>query len=139
MVTPAAADIETHPNVVLMRKVYEAFTKGDVESAAAYWTDDCVHHYPGRSPLSGSHQGIESANAFAGKMFELTRGRIQMSIEEVGASESYAFALVQTRYQRDGKPDLSMRFINVSLIRDGKIAVFWTYPDDQYAVDEFWS
>jgi uncharacterized protein len=132
-------DIETHPNVVLMRKVYEAFTKGDVETAATFWTDDCVHHYPGRNPLSGSHQGIDSANEFAGKMFELTRGRIEMTIGEIGASEGYAFALVQTKYQRDGKDDLLMPFINVAQIRDGKISEFWTYPDDQHATDEFWS
>jgi uncharacterized protein len=129
---------QTHPNVVLMAKVYEAFTRGDVESAAAFWTDDCIHHYPGRSPLSGSHQGIESANAFAGKMFELTKGRIQMEIGEVGASENYAFALVQTSYERDDRK-LDMRFVNIALIKDGKIAEFWTYPDDQHATDEFWS
>lgn len=131
-------DIETHPNVVLMRKVYEAFTQGDVEGAAAFWTGDCIHHYPGRGPLAGSHQGIESANAFAGKMFELTQGRIHMEIEEVGASESYAYALVHTNYERDDRK-LDMRFINISRIKDGKIAEFWTYPDDQYAVDEFWA
>lgn len=136
--TTQTAETASHPNVALMTKVYEAFTRGDVEGAAAYWTDDCIHHYPGRNPLSGSHQGIESANAFAGKMFELTQGRIRMEIEEVGASENYAFALVQTSYERDGKK-LDMRFVNISLIRDGKIAEFWTYPDDQYATDEFWA
>lgn len=136
--TTTTVGTDTHPNVVLMKKVYEAFTRGDVEGAAAYWTDDCVHHYPGRSPLAGSHQGIESANEFAGKMFEITRGRIRMEIEEVGASEHYAFALVQTDYERDDRK-LSMRFVNIAQIKDGKIAEFWTYPDDQYATDEFWS
>jgi ketosteroid isomerase-like protein len=129
---------QAHPNVVLMTKVYEAFTRGDVAGAAVYWTDDCTHYYPGRSPLAGSHQGIESANAFAGKMFELTKGRIRMEIEEVGASENYAFALVHTKYERDDRK-LDMRFVNIARIQDGKIAEFWTYPDDQYATDEFWA
>ena len=127
-----------HPNAELMSQVYDAFTRGDLEAASAYWTDDCVHHYPGRSALSGSHQGLESATEFASKMFELTQGRIQMEIHEIGASDNHAFALVNTKYEREGKK-LEMQFVNVTRIQDGKIAEFWTYPDDQYAIDEFWS
>jgi uncharacterized protein len=128
----------THPNVELMNQVYAAFTRGDLEAAAGFWTPDCIHYYPGRGPLSGSHQGIESAISFATKMFELTQGRIEMVVDEVGASDNYAFALVDTKYERDGKK-LQMKFVNVSRIENGKIAEFWTYPEDQYAVDEFWS
>jgi uncharacterized protein len=127
----------THPNVELMRNVYDAFTKGDVQTAAGYWTEDCVHYYPGRSVLAGAHAGIDSALEFAGRMFELTGGRIEMEILDIGASDDRAFAVVNTRYAKDDKT-LEMRFINVSAITDGKISAFWTYPDDQYAVDEFW-
>ena len=127
-----------HPNIELMSQVYAAFTRGDLEAASSFWTEDCTHHYPGRSPLSGSHQGIESAVSFATKMFELTQGRIEMAIQEIGASDNYAFALVDTKYERDGKK-LHMPFVNVSRIKDGKISEFWTYPADQYAIDEFWS
>ena len=130
--------MSVHPNVELMRNVYEAFTKGDVETAASYWTPDCVHHYPGRSELAGSHTGIESAIAFAGRMFELTQGRIEMDVLDIGASDDHVFALVNTRYARDGKA-LQMRFVNVAAVRAGKISEFWTYPDDQYALDEFWA
>ncbi len=126
-----------HPNVELMQKVYDAFTVGDLERAASYWTPDCVHHYPGRSPLSGSHAGVEEAISFAVKMFEMTDG-VEMEVLDVAASDTYAYALLNTRYHKGGQT-LQMPFINISRIRDGKIAEFWTYPDDQYAVDEFWS
>jgi ketosteroid isomerase-like protein len=128
-----------HPNVQLMKNVYDAFTVGDVQTAAGYWTEDCVHHYPGRSQLAGSHRGVESALKFAGKMFELCQGNIQMEILDIGASDDYAFALVRTSYARGGKSLKDMPFVNISRIEDGKIAEFWTYPDDQYAVDEFWA
>jgi hypothetical protein len=128
-----------HPNVQLMKKVYEAFTTGDLEAAASYWTPDCVHHYPGRSVLAGSHSGVENALQFASKMFEMTQGNIQMEILDIGASDDHAFALVRTSYGRNGKSLKDMSFVNISRIRDGKVAEFWTYPDDQYAVDEFWA
>lgn len=130
--------IEEHPHVVLMRKVYAAFGVGDVETAGKYWKEDSVHHYPGRNPLSGEHKGLADSIAFANKMFELTEGKMHMETKEIGASQHHAFALLQTRYERNGRV-LEMPFINVARIEDGKIAEFWTYPNDVYATDEFWN
>lgn len=127
-----------HPNVVLMRKVYDAFGTGDVQTAGTYWQPDAVHHYPGRNPLSGEHKGLEEATAFAGQMFELTEGKLAMEVREIGASENHAFALLHTRYERKGRV-LEMPFVNVARIENGKIAEFWTYPNDVYATDEFWN
>jgi len=129
--------MDQHPNVELLRKVYDAFGVGDLATASSFWTDDCMHHYPGKSVLAGSHKGLDETTAFAMKMFELTGGRIAMETLDIGASDDYAFALVRTRYERDGKV-LDMPFVNVARISDGKIAEFWTYPNDQYAIDEFW-
>lgn len=127
-----------HPNVELMRKVYDAFGVGDVQTAGSYWTQDAVHHYPGNNPLAGDHKGLDESIAFANKIFELTEGRVSMQVREIGASENHAFALLHTRYERKGRV-LEMPFVNVARIEDGKIAEFWTYPDDVYATDEFWN
>jgi ketosteroid isomerase-like protein len=127
-----------HPNVMLMRNVYAAFGTGDVDTAGTYWTEDAVHHYPGRNPLSGEHHGLADSTAFANKMWELTDGNIKMDVLEIGASDNHAFALLQTRYERKGHV-LEMPFVNIARIEDGKIAEFWTYPDDVYATDEFWN
>ena len=127
-----------HPNVQLMEKVYASFGGGDVETAATYWHEDSVHHYPGRNPLSGEHVGIKDSTAFANKMWELTNGNLRMEVKEIGASDNYAFAILETHYERKGLT-LDMRFINAARIVDGKIKEFWTYPNDVYAVDEFWN
>lgn len=127
-----------HPNIELMRKVYAAFAVGDVQTAGSYWTEDAVHHYPGRNPLSGEHKGLAESIAFANKIWELTDGKLFMEAWEIGASEHHAFALLNTRYECKGKV-LEMPFVNVARIEDGKIAEFWTYPNDVYATDEFWN
>jgi hypothetical protein len=127
-----------HPHVELMKKVYAAFGTGDVETAGTYWTPDAVHHYPGRNPLSGEHKGLEASIAFANKIWELTEGKMRMDVLEIGASDNHAFALLDTRYERKGQI-LQMPFVNIARIEDGKIAEFWTYPDDVYATDEFWN
>lgn len=127
-----------HPNIELMQKVYAAFGTGDVETAGSYWTEDAVHHYPGHNPLSGEHKGLAESIAFANKIFELTEGRLRMDVLEIGASDNHAFALLHTHYERKGVV-LEMPFVNVARIEDGKIAEFWTYPNDVYATDEFWN
>jgi uncharacterized protein len=127
------------PTVELMKKVYAAFGRGDVEEAGKYWTTDAVHHYPGRSHLAGSHKGLDETTAFATKMFEITQGRVQMDVLDIGGSADYAYAVLHTRYERDGGRTLDMPFVNVARIEGGLIAEFWTYPSDQYAVDEFWA
>jgi uncharacterized protein len=128
-----------HPNIALMKQVYDAFTVGDLETAAKYWTPDCVHHYPGRSSLAGSHSGVADAIKFAQEMFEKTQGDVQMEVLDIGASDDHAFALVRTSYSRNGKTIKDMPFVNIARVRDGKISEFWTYPDDQYTIDEFWA
>jgi ketosteroid isomerase-like protein len=127
-----------HPNIELMQKVYAAFGTGDVATAGSYWTEDAVHHYPGHNPLSGEHKGLAESIAFANKIFELTEGKLRMDVLEIGASDNHAFALLHTHYERKGVV-LEMPFVNVARIEDGKIAEFWTYPNDVYATDEFWN
>lgn len=128
---------EVHPNVQLMRDVYAAFAVGDVETAASYWTKDATHHYPGRSIMAGSHAGLDNALAFAGRMFELTEGRLTMEVLDIAGSDEYVYARVFTTYAM-GDKKLDMPFINIMRVENGKVAEFWTYPHDQYAVDEFW-
>ncbi|ALG08675.1 nuclear transport factor 2 family protein [Kibdelosporangium phytohabitans] len=130
--------VDEHPHVQLLKKVYAAFGVGDVETAGTYWHEDAVHHYPGRNPLSGTHKGLQESIAFANKIFELTEGKLFMQAWEIGASEGHAYALLNTRYERKGKV-LEMPFVNVARIVDGRIAEFWTYPNDVHATDEFWN
>jgi ketosteroid isomerase-like protein len=127
-----------HPNAQLLRDVYAAFGRGDVETASKYWTEDAVHHYPGRSELAGSHRGLDSTQQFAQRMFELTGGNLSMEVTDIGASDGFGYARLYTRYQR-GDRILEMPFVNVARVEDGRIAEFWTFPEDQYKVDEFWS
>lgn len=125
-------------NLKVMQQVYDAFLIGDVDRAATFWNEDCTHFYPGTSPLAGAHSGIESALGFAGKMFEITQGRISMTILDLGASDEAAYARVHTEYRTDTQR-LEMMFVNISTIVNGKIQDFWTLPEDQYAVDAFWN
>ena len=42
-----------HPNEDLVRKGYDAFTSGDMDTLTTLMTDDISHTAPGNNPTSG--------------------------------------------------------------------------------------
>ncbi|MEU3744750.1 MULTISPECIES: nuclear transport factor 2 family protein [Streptomyces] len=71
-----------HPDAALVRKGYEAFTKGDTETLRSLMTADCTHHSPGSSRMSGHFKGADNVLAHFGQLMELTNGTFR--VEERG-------------------------------------------------------
>jgi hypothetical protein len=46
-----------HFHEQLLRKGYEAYERGDVESVMSLFSDDIKWHSPGRNPVSGHYKG----------------------------------------------------------------------------------
>lgn len=53
-----------HPDCALVRRGYEAFGKGDLETMSTLLTADVIHHVPGNNPMSGHHKGRENVLDF---------------------------------------------------------------------------
>ncbi len=83
-----------HPNAQLVRKGYEAFSKGDMETVDQLFADDIVWHEGGRNPLAGEYKGKDQAFALLGKLFELTEGTLKIDVHDVIANDEHAVALV---------------------------------------------
>ena len=66
-----------HPNEELIRRGFEAFSKGDMETLRnEIFASDVKYHVPGKSPISGDYDGIDAVLGFFGKIFELTGGDV---------------------------------------------------------------
>ena len=77
-----------HPNEAVIRKGYEAFSKGDIETLQnEVLTDDIVWHFPGRNPLSGDYKGISEVLGFFGQLGERSGGTFQATLEDVFAND----------------------------------------------------
>ena len=127
-----------HPNVELLNKGYDAFEKGDLDTIRQLFTDDVVFHTPGRNPLSGDHRGIDAVFAFFGKTVELSGGTFRIERHSVLADDEHGTVLSTVTAERNGKK-LSVRTIDAFHIRDGRVPEIWSFVDDQYADDDFWS
>ncbi len=127
-----------HPNVDLLRRGYEAFSTGDMDTLSTLFADDIEWHVPGRSPLSGDYKGKEQVFGFFGKVMELSGGTFSLSLHDILANDTHGVVLHTATGSRNGK-NLSARNMDVFHLRDGKVTEYWTATPELYEEDEFWA
>lgn len=127
-----------HPNEDLVRKGYEAFKSGDMDTLRELFDPGIVWHTGGRSQLAGDYKGIDEVLGSFMKVFELSGGTFAIELHDVLANDEHVVALATSRGQREGK-SLESNFVQIAHVKNGKLTESWLHPDDQYAVDEFWS
>ena len=127
-----------HPNIALLKKGYEAFGKGDMETLTELFDQDATWHVPGEGPLSGNYSGREAIFGFFGQIAVLSGGTFKAEPHDFLANDEHAVVLLNSTANREGK-ELNMNETNVYHIKDGKAFEAWTFSEDQRAIDEFWS
>jgi uncharacterized protein len=127
-----------HPNEDLLRRGYEAFGTGDMDTLRELMSPDVVWHVGGRNQLSGDYKGMDEVLGLFGRFFELTGGNMSQEIHALFADDEHGVVLVKGRAQREGKT-YEGNEVHVFHLSGGKAVEFWDHPQDQYASDEFWS
>jgi uncharacterized protein len=92
-----------HPNEELVRKGFDAFSKGDLDTVRALFDPDAVWHAPGRSRLSGDHRGVDDILDFFARTMELTAGTFRVDLHDVIANDEHAVAMYVARGEREGR------------------------------------
>ncbi|MEU7026801.1 nuclear transport factor 2 family protein [Streptomyces sp. SBR177] len=72
-----------HPDAALVRRGYEAFSKGDMATLRELMTSDCTHHSPGNSVMSGHFKGIDNVFDHYGQLMERTNGTFRIEVKGV--------------------------------------------------------
>jgi ketosteroid isomerase-like protein len=125
-------------NVELIRGVYEAFLKGDMEVVGAVLADNVKWHVAGRSPLACDLSSKQEVFARFGLIAELSSGTFSMDLHDVVGNNEHVVVLVRETGSRRGKT-LDMPASHVWHVRHGKAVEFWALAYDQYTEDAFWS
>jgi len=127
-----------HPNAKVVRRLYDAFARGDMETTKSCFVHDAVWHLLGRSPIAGDHHGVDAIIRFFGKLKELSGGTFRAELTDVVANDRHAVALQRATGTR-GMKRLDVTACQVMRIQDGRILEVRGYYSDQYALDDFWS
>jgi hypothetical protein len=126
-----------HPNVATVRRGYEAFSKGDMETLRSLMTEDCVHHVPGKSQIAGDYKGVDQVLGLYAKFFELTGGTLKVDLHDAVGNDEHVITMHRLTANRTGKI-LDTNEALVFHFRGGKISELFDAPSDQYAQDAFW-
>ena len=73
-----------------------------------------------------------------GQLMELSGGSFHLDIHDIVANDGHGVALVTVHGQRDGQT-MAVREANIWHLANGQATEFWTFAEDQAAVDRFFA
>jgi len=92
----------------------------------------------GHNPLTGDYVGPLAVLGFIQKLVEGTNGTFSVEVFDITASDSHVVALVAEHGERNGS-STPLNFAHIWTLSDGKATSFTAWPEDQSAVDAFWT
>jgi len=128
-----------HPSETLIRGLYAARARGDLDAVRAILAPDIVWHEPGPdSPYTGQLRGADAVLGMHTQAMALTGGTFRLELHDVLANDAHAVALVNWSAERGGRR-LTGREVAVYHVRVGRVTEAWFHPDDAATVDAFWA
>jgi ketosteroid isomerase-like protein len=108
-------------NVATMRRAYEAFNAGDMETLTELFDENCVWHTPGRSSLANDYEGRDATFGYFGRIGQETEGTLRANLEELTADdEGRVVGIQHSTADRNGK-HLDVGNVIVFQLKDGRI------------------
>src|SRR5881275_901343 len=91
-------------NVATMRRAYEAFNTGDVDTLTELFDESAVWHLPGRSSFANDYQGREATLAYFGQLAQETGGTFRAELQHLTAdNEGRVVGIQRSTGDRNGK------------------------------------
>ena len=126
-------------NAAIMRRAYEAFNTGDINTLIELFDESAVWHLPGRSSMANDYQGREATLAYFGQLAQETGGTFRAELERLLADDDGRVVGIQrSTGDRNGK-HLDVGNAILFELKDGRVIDGREHFHDLYAWDEFWS
>ncbi|MGW0561213.1 nuclear transport factor 2 family protein [Streptomyces sp. NPDC003016] len=127
-----------HPDSALVRRGYEAFNTGDMETLATMMMADCTFHAPGSSQVSGHYKGRDNVLGLFRKLFELSGRSMRADLEGVSVDgRGHAVAAHKWYAEREDR-GIEMKGALFFTIVGGKMADIDECVEDIDETDAFW-
>jgi len=121
----------------IVRRGYQAFGEGDLETLGSLYTPDVVQRVPGNNPISGEYDGLDAVMGLYAKLFESSGGTFSVNLKSVKTVGDKVVTVHGAKAERDGKTldvDESIEFA----FSGDKISVLDVTYSDEAAENAFW-
>ena len=125
-------------NAELVRRGYEAFSAGDMDTLRDIFSEDATWHAAGNGPISGVKQGRDEILTYFGELGSRSNGSMNVTVEDVIVGQKYTVGIQLTRAERNGKT-LDERQVIVFSVSDGKVTEGIEMAEDTSKAADFWS
>ena len=127
-----------HPNVSVVRRLYQAFITRDTVTLGSLIGQDLVLHVPGRSPFGGVHRGVMEILKVFHESGKLAAHSFKLDVHALLGGVDHVVGLHHISGAR-GDRVLNQNSFLVCHVFQGVLAEVWVGLADLRQFDEFWS
>ena len=128
-----------HPDVALVRRGYQAFANGDMQTLSEVIAADATQHQPGSGAMSGEHKGRQAILEFYGRLASESNGTFRVDLQDVYTDGRGLVVGVNRSVGERGGKRLDSRAALVFTVRGGVAQDIRVCQDDIDRWDEFWA
>lgn len=123
-------------NIATVRKGFEAFATGDMDTLREVLDPAIEWHLPGRSTVSGDYRGIDDVLRFFGTMVQISGGTFKAELIECGELTADLVACLIHRSGTMPAGTVDQRTMLLLQLRAGRAVEVTEFAHDLYAYDE---
>ena len=125
----------THPNLTLINNFFKAYGENDLNAISTILDPNIKWHIPGNHPLSGTKIGVKQVLEFFQQL-----SKVSMKAESIvmGVNDMYVIDC-HRNWSTLEKDNLNSMSCLLWKIENNKIAEVFNFPEDQHAVDLFFT
>jgi ketosteroid isomerase-like protein len=125
-------------NIAVVRRGYEAFAKGDIETLKTLFSTNATWHSVETGILPGNYRGVQAILEFFGRLVHETDGTARAELQTLAASGDHVFALHRNKGKRKGKT-LDEKSVLVFKLDKGVVSEVAEFRFDQPTEAKFWA
>jgi ketosteroid isomerase-like protein len=113
----------THPNERVIRQLYDAFEKGDVDTLKGLISPDIRWHEAGNPEVFEGHEALQA------RLVGMTTTDNDIDVHAVLADDEHVVSLIQARLRKPNGDEVSYPVVEVVHMSDGMITERWAFMD----------
>jgi ketosteroid isomerase-like protein len=128
--------MQEHPNVTLVRDMFAAMDRGDMQWIEDHTADDIVWHTGGNSKAAGVTRGKDAVRASMAAMAD--PGAMKADVHDVIGNDDHTVVLGTAVVTAPSGKSAEYNYVNVFHIADGKVTEVWGLAENDAITDPIW-
>jgi hypothetical protein len=125
-------------NIAVVRRGYEAFSKGDIETLKTLFAPNANWHQAEGGVLRGNYRGAQAILEYFGQLAHETKGSLRVEPQTMAASGDRVFVLERLTGERKGEK-LDAAEVVIFTVDKGIVTEASSFQSNYPVTAKFWS